>query len=401
MASLSEVYDPPVHRTNLVDLSDYERRQAYGRLEKEIFLARFGSPSPPPIVTSTTVLPTIPTIPICCGMRPDLTIIKLIALAIINHADRSPTGQELLLWIESRFKYFVRHPVALAHIRIRLQDVFLEYDPPVVPLSGNAYQHFAMPWDADNILSLRYAIVVGHLNVIFPPPRAFSMNFRFMKLPSELRLQVYEYTLGMPCRQLTTAQLQRSDLGKKEQNRLLSMVRYDENSDWKGTTLFRCPRVGTVLALLLVSRMVRKEALPIFYRINTFTCKAIFGLTMVRTSMGAAHHSYVRNLVIEYPYWPCGRRVRETLADCAELENLSLWLSRPIDEPDSMGILVDYHELGILRGVKKFAVHGEAPQSEIDTIRAYLESLVTQPREKSEKVAVEEPPAKRRKIGPA
>ncbi|KAL1643087.1 hypothetical protein SLS58_005056 [Diplodia intermedia] len=384
----------PPELDNEDDLSEEERQEAYDRLEQQTFLPRFGLPNPPPIVTSATVIPVTPMIPHCGDQRPKLNILQLIALAIIHHVNRSPTGQELLQWIEDRFEYFMWHPVGLAQIRTRLQDFFFEYDPPVIPLSDK-YHHFAMPWEVKLHLTLRYAVVVGHLNILFPADS--STSFRLMALPAELRLQVYEYALGFPCKQLT--RMSRRD--KKVQGRICSKVRYDEDtpSGWRGTTFFTGPKGITALALLSVSKKVREEAFPIFYRNNAFSISSSGDISQILTKMGATRRSFIRNLTIEYCELshPPLAGFLTWLADFEELDNLTLSFSPLRLQFEEPGHEV-YRAFSTIRGIKKLTIQGTAPQSAMDKVRAYLEPLLTQPRVKSEEVAIEGPARKKLKM---
>ncbi|KAL0262459.1 hypothetical protein SLS55_001427 [Diplodia seriata] len=378
------------------DLSEKERQEADDRLEQQTFLPRFGLPHPPPIVTSATVIPDPPMIPYCGDQRPKLNILQLIALAIIHHVNRSPTGQEVLQWIEDQYDYFMWHPVGLAQIRTRLTDFFFEYDPPIVPLSDK-YHHFAMPWEVKLHLTLRYAVVVGHLKILFPADTLPS--FRFMGLPAELRLQVYEYALGFPCKQLS--KLSRRD--KKAQGRIHSRCRYDEDipSGWRGTTFFTGPKGVTALALLSVSKKVREEAFPIFYRNNSFCLSIFLDTKKILFDMGATRRSFLRNLTIEYSTWFDDGHLSEVLgllADFEELDNLTLRFVRPGALQDDDHGPGGYRAFSTIRGIKKLAIRGKVPQSEIDKIRAYLEPLLTQPRVKSEEVAIEGPARKKLKM---
>lgn len=96
----------PIYKGDMDALSPIESQKAFDRLEKQSFLARFGMSRPPEIVTSTTVLPTTLTVPDCGDRRPKLNFHQLIALAIVDHVNRSPTGQDILDWMETHFEYF-------------------------------------------------------------------------------------------------------------------------------------------------------------------------------------------------------------------------------------------------------------------------------------------------------
>ncbi|KAL1632512.1 hypothetical protein SLS56_003591 [Neofusicoccum ribis] len=78
-----------------------------------------------------------------------------------------------------------------------LKDFFYDYDPPIIPLSTE-YRNFAMPWDVEEFYTTPFVIVVGHFSILFPTHRGV---FPLMKLPAELRLEIYEYSLSMPCKE--------------------------------------------------------------------------------------------------------------------------------------------------------------------------------------------------------
>lgn len=336
--------------------------------------------------------------PNCGDRRPKLNFHQLIALAIVDHINRSPTGQEILDWMETHFKYFTQHPLGLAHLRARLRDFFLAYDPPIVPLSEK-YRHAAMPWEQEQYLSLRYAIVVGHCNVIFPKS---AQTFPFMRLPAELRLNVYEYVLGMPCEQLTAnprIYWKEGNQRQKMKGRIHSHAKYDDDDDtpgsWWGSTFFVCPQAGRVLALLSVSKKVHEEAVPVFYRINNFGSLTNYGdgRAPLLKNIGGTRRSYLRNLTITYP---TQKGDIPFLATCQELENLSLKIDLirwnyvdPSERPD-------FDILSGLRGIKKFTVFGSGKHQFLERVRAYLEPLVTQPREELGEAVDDEGPARKR-----
>ncbi|KAF9641594.1 hypothetical protein BFW01_g1577 [Lasiodiplodia theobromae] len=351
---------------------------------------------PPEIVTSTTVLPTTLTVPDCGDRRPKLNFHQLIALAIVDHVNRSPTGQDILDWMETHFEYFTQHPHGLAHLRARLRGFFITYDPPIVPLSEK-YRHVAMPWEQEQYLSLRYAIVVGHYNMIFPKSHK---AFPFMRLPAELRLNVYEYVLGMPCEQLTAhphiywTRAQR----RKIKGHFLSHVKYYGNAgphtpgSWYGSTDFICPPASRILALLSVSKKIHEEALPIFYRIKDFGTINYFycgGIPILRNLRGT-RRNYLRNLTITYPAAMVDIFI---LATCQELENLTLQIEYPGWNDRDLNLPPEFHILSRLRGIKKFKVFGHNAHQFVERVRAYLEPLVTQPREEPGEAVDEEGPS--------
>lgn len=410
---------PPKFIGGIDELSPAESQEAFDRLERQSFLARFGISRPPEIVTSSTVLPTIPTVPSCGDRRPKLNLHQLIALAIIHHGTRSPTGQDIVDWILSHFKYFDK--IEPTHLEARLRESFVIYDPPIVPLS-ETYRHFAMAWEQKQYLSLRYAIVVGHYSVIFPTsPKTFPL----MKLPAELRLHVYEYALGKPCEQLTKIPYLYWDWGNNNERKrahgyIHSYVEYDSDActagSWHGSTFFRCLRAERVLSLLSVSKKVREEALPAFYRVNNFGSGSIFStfnnmgnpdngsFDLVLKRMGNPRRSYLRSLTIAYdPYR--AKEVFTLLGDCQELENLCIefrlcywWAKNP---PDDVSQLPGFDAIGALRGIKRLRILGCDTPEILTKIQAYLEPLVTQPRNEPEAVMDEEAARKKLKMDTA
>lgn len=162
---------------------------------------------------------------------------------------------------------------------------------------------------------------------------------------------------------------------------------------WFGSSDFICLHAGRILALLSVSKKIHEEALPVFYRINNFgTINHYYcgGIPILKNLRGT-RRNYLRSLIITYPVVMADVLI---LATCQELEDLAIQIEFPAGwNIMDLNLPPEFHILSGLRGIKKFKVFGHGA---VERIRAYLEPLVTQPREEPGEAVDEDGPARKR-----
>lgn len=361
-----------------------EARKALKEWERGHLIARSGSSKWPRLVDLTTDLPNVPEIQKSESRKPKLNNIQLIALAIINHEGRLPTGCDILSWIRDHFPYFAGSDRAYLKLEVRMMQLFDEYDPPIMPLTANS-NRLATGGMADDFWRCRFAMVIGHLASVFP---ANPGVFPFLNLPSELRVKIYEYALSFPCDAWIIC---RKPSLKRRPNSLLTSAEVSRGIVGKSS---RSPPLNEVLALLLVNKQIFIEAVPIFYRQHRFLLTADSPeLPRHSPTMGIDRCNYLRDIIISYvpgnalpSTW---FSIFQMLRNFQELKRLTL----TIHSYDNWSYTPDvsqwpgFDALSLVRGLQELVVvarnnfhQGVFSSILVHRAQGYLEPLLTQPR---------------------
>ena len=231
---------------------------------------------------------------------------------------------------------------------------------------------------------------------------ARSRACRFMALPTELRLRIYEYALLFP---KSGVQIQdrytrpktllafSKDYDKAATRVLASgqMSRGVRSQDYCLPRRLNGPLISSHLALFSVNKEIYQEAMPVFFGDNLFVCKStrdlhdlLFGTTEERRN----HIRYIAFSIIH----DCKHYAAKTfklLATLPRLRHLDIWINEDSFKTDKKGlaglpgfVLPGFPALRSMRGLEAVRFHGEC-----DTIKNVLEAEMTKPK-KEKKTAV-------------
>ncbi|KAK6428542.1 hypothetical protein LTR95_015312 [Oleoguttula sp. CCFEE 5521] len=266
-----------------------------------------------------------------------------------------------------------------------------------------ALQHYDLPlWQRDgpgNASHWRCEVgpVRAFLRDVIGPVR--NQGFPLVSLPAELGLQIYEHALQYPTSGLSLdSRRGRFRLGKIKHISL----EWSMKSKKRPQTLYT-EHTADILALLLVSKDVFEEAMPIFYRDNSFHAASPLQLIDLLRGCGARRRKYFTNIYVD-----CSRRSDAAPAELAfrllagvpGFRSLALniwdlqWLSKETPQITRRGLHINPElrwdasekpaliELGKCK-VHQIQFHGECPQ-----IIAYVKEHVVRPTDVAKRMLV-------------
>ena len=141
-----------------------------------------------------------------------------------------------------------------------VEDILHQYDFPTVPFvdENDGELHFSL-------------LEGGEWFILNKPTKGEGKPFQILKLPIELRLMIYTLVLHHPLPE-KTGWAPDTDYTL---NRTNLYARYDRppqrlTAPGPGGWLLRTRPVREILALTMASQQMQREALPVFYRTNTF-----------------------------------------------------------------------------------------------------------------------------------
>lgn len=158
--------------------------------------------------------------------------------------------------------------------------------------------------------------------------------FRFLDLPSELRIRIYEMIFKPPPSGLKVRcypESGRRRLGMmvdtKDFSEPFSMAQHMQ----KPGDGFRVRKLSKYHHVLLINKQISKEAMPYFYSANTFFCANLWMLKQVLYCFGPSYGQFLRHLAIYYDH-EIGQPnkyvdVSDTLASVPRLRLLHIGLS--------------------------------------------------------------------------
>ena len=245
---------------------------------------------------------------------------------------------------------------------------------------------------------------------IFLVPKLYSSEteskaFPFMQLPRELRDQIYELVLVMPKSGISMDTI---DTGNGSKNGPLSFKVFSRDYDephrrhssvhefdpnryrvdnfhfFSNKRTLECRSFQTYLALLLVSKQVYKEAMPIFYGGNHFACSTIGDLGRFLRFTPESRKDNVRyvSFHINNQDAKIAQTTFELLSQVKRLREIDIWISKTewgavqtrgkTKKYSNMFKIPGLQVLGSMRGLKRVTFHGDC-----DTARTHLGPVMT------------------------
>lgn len=195
-------------------------------------------------------------------------------------------------------------------------------------------------------------------------------HFRFLDLPPEIRLIVYDLLLIQPGRDVT---LRYADYYRyRHENREAVMKE-------KHPAYVARPYPQSVLAILGVCRRIRNEASPIFYRGNCLNSLNVTNLGCFLGSLSLERRSYIRHVRFEYrgKRAPAAFRLLKT---CENLRTLQIRVDYRTLRPRRPSLLKAWgmNDLRRIRGLEKLHIEYDPSITQDDkagfeeTLRAAL-----------------------------
>lgn len=355
-----------------------------------------------------------------------------IAVAIIA-INQEMTLVELQRHILTAFKYYnnasvegsitrgYRGSIIISNFNTTFDTLLRRFDLPI-----DVYRYESDDEDDDDNDELRVspcaAQIFLHKHLTDRKMEKKKTPFPFLKLPAEIRLQIYGHCLGLPKSGVCVRQAQRHEKKKEIVVRSKDFDAELQISDWKDVPAangvrarwdnyefrnrhdgtFKCQKLRTHLALLSVNKEISNEAMPVFYSINSFVCSDLFHLEDFLATLAPERREQLRHISFFYTKTTHSKAAKafKMLGEIEKLKRLDI----VIDEADFVGLtkgkgermfpdmlkLPGFHTLRSMRAVKTVQFHGRC-----DTIRAALQSWVVDNEIKAEPPKKPKKPKKR------
>jgi hypothetical protein len=320
-----------------------------------------------------------------------------LALACTWQLFGGPYGEEA----GSMYKFF--------EFKNAFEKVFDQFEVPLV-LDSDADDGEDSDEEMDHKPSPITWSVTSSAARIFLGPKIWSSEtksdaFPFMRLPRELRDQIYELALVMPKSGISMDTIDTGDGSKdgpcsfevfsrdyNESHRRRSYIhKFDPDKDridqvhfFSNKRTLECRPFQTYLALLLVSKQLYQEAMPIFYGGNHFACSTIGDLRRFLEFTPESRKDYIGHVSFHINNQDAriARTTFELLKEVKYLREIDIWISeiewgavqtrRKSKKYSDMLKIPGLQVLGSMRGLKRVAFHGDC-----DTVKAYLSPLMT------------------------
>ncbi|KAK5127482.1 hypothetical protein LTR85_006821 [Meristemomyces frigidus] len=239
-----------------------------------------------------------------------------------------------------------------------------------------------------------------------------TQHFSFLKLPAELRQNIYELALGFPRSGVYFQYSHRFGHPPKPESLYTRTRDYeatlevdgdeDTKDDIEYAGELRCPPTSEVLALLQANKQIHREAVAVFYSINTFIGGSVRELYNMLATMPEDRRKHVGHIKFTYHVQDAGiapssfrllkniehlRRLDITIYERIWLEEKN-WKGKQVYP--SIEKLPGLATLRSVRGLRALAFHGDC-----ENFKAYLEPEMMKVKPKKRAVAT----AKKRKGG--
>jgi hypothetical protein len=296
--------------------------------------------------------------------RPGLSLEKLIVLALAGrrlNGTPSLTLRQIIDQIKKCSTYYRNQEVdgeAVAHPWTKnVEDILHQYDFPPEPVldTDNGELHFQLPEG-------------GEWFILNKPSKGKGKPFKLMELPFELKLMIYTYALHMPLPP-KTGWAPDTDYTLNSKN---LYTRYDRPPNRLTTNgpagwQLRSRPVQEILALTMANKAMQAEALPVFYRTNTFYFSS--PKLMGRFYAGIPNRKdWMRSIVLDFVFPSWGHECKRSIAHLFHTKLRKLHLI--VDEEalkitcavDDILNVPGVKFLGELSGIDKVTFQGNAKQ---------------------------------------
>lgn len=331
---------------------------------------------------------------------PPFSTAELIVMAIICAPLRSANKEKIFYLICDRFKFYGRKVLLAWASRVPNGEKAKCSYEAVIEDFNEAFGEYEVPlWDATcdspgNADTECFAVLAREARcflrkVLQPSPKE---PFRFMELPAELRARIYEMLFSFPT-------IAFGDTSHPEKDKSLILYRREHDSDlpdhrepWIQHVLHSRP-MQTILALLSVNKSLYMEAVPYFYRVNTFRMFGMRDLGLFVQCLAPSRLEYVRHISFDYDPEPASgaRQVRQATVALGLHKALVSVELRTTDkrwfqvQTKRKGVSVDRYPdpsdlpgmrdlCRLFSGLDRLTLDGECPRIE-GYIRAQMEEL--------------------------
>ena len=234
--------------------------------------------------------------------KPPFSMAEIVVMAILWSEEKRPRKYEICLWILEKFKYYRDQAIdetarkavgmALPSSYTPLDDVYGVWYDYEVPLTSditdlksahNLEERFSVPINEGRIF-LRH--------VLQDPPQG---TFRFLELPAEIRIRVYEMVFSFPGMRIPSSMAPGAVTFCKRDHEP-----YGSQEDTKPEFYYSGPPIRQTLEFLTTNKQIYNESVPLFYRINHFHFDCLCDLSLFVERLAPDRLQYLRHIHIEY-----------------------------------------------------------------------------------------------------
>ncbi|PPJ50745.1 hypothetical protein CBER1_08123 [Cercospora berteroae] len=247
---------------------------------------------------------------------------QLIVFAFVMSNKTTMSQNEIHRWILRTFQFYRDLALdgyleAIAAETNRVNQYRITKFPYNFP--GTTYDGYGKPYDGVD-LEISFTAARAYLCQCLGPPRLGA--FEFMRLPAELREKIYKMLLVFPVHEL-------SNLGRRisVHGELAYQIGHVGSEDMprEARAQDRCEHLlrlsmREALSILLVSKQVLHETLPVFFGMNEFHFDHLESLYSGLNTIGEAGRKCIRHIHIVMSYGNCSSEFwPRDLADTATL----------------------------------------------------------------------------------
>ena len=253
--------------------------------------------------------------------EPPFSTPELIVLALAWKKNHKASKRWIFSWILRHFRFYNRKAITRyintieadcnSDGEISEEEDFGDYDD-VVPGFRSAFNLYDIPLstgdplldspatEEDEVYTVTRQGARCFLRGVLENPR--KGPFRFLDLPVELRINIYEMVFALPkiwIGRVTGV----SSCG--EYGLVLSQREHDPDSMSEVPEGWVCTKpVSKLLALLSVNKQIHQEAMPYFYRVNSFHFSSMEKLSLFAQSLAATRLHHLGELIVTYNAFP-------------------------------------------------------------------------------------------------